>query len=205
MNNENVNPSDEFMSPDVTKQPAESEVVRKPVREAQDTPVDSDLSEFTGVDDDEMIVLLDDVGDIDSAVEAEESSSTTPVDDLIFDELEELPELSVELIDDLPEVEDVEDITSLVEGFEEEFDNPLLSNKEVVLERIKEWAVEYWKPGIAVASLFVAMTLALSSSPWFGSDNASAEFSKAANAAVNFEEWVDEILDQHMAGTGTEK
>lgn len=163
----------------------------------------SDLAEASMVEEDDMIVLLEDT-------DGPDLLSTCPGEDLHPCDLDELPEMSAELVDDLPEVEDVEDITSLVEGAKRK------SRKSKVkpspwkidnLDQFKELAIEHWRPGVAAAALLIALILAASSF-WSGLGStvtAADEFSKTAIAAGQFEEWIVQTLDQHMVGTGMEK
>jgi len=207
MKNEEVNPSEEEQKSDTTQLSTESGAGGKDVGEMEKNPLTSDLPEFSGVDEDEMIVVLDDSDEFDSVSDVPLRLSASPEDDQIQDELEELPEMSVELVDDLPEVEDVEDITSLVEDGDSEFDDGLHDSHDDLFERVKELTIEYWKPGVMAAALLFTVSLVFSSlwSNVGSTENAAADSSKTATIIVDFENWVDEILDQHMVGTGTEE
>ena len=207
MKNEEVNPSEEEQRLDTTQLSTESGSGEKDVGEMKKNPLTSDLPEFSGVDEDEMIVVLDDSDEFDSVSDVPLRLSASPEDDQIQDELEELPEMSVELVDDLPEVEDVEDITSLVEDGDGEFDDGLHDSHDDLFDRVKELTIEYWKPGVMAAALLFTVSLVFSSlwSNVGSTENAAADSSKTATIIVDFENWVDEILDQHMVGTGTEE
>jgi len=203
MNEEETISSDAQQGTDAMKSTPGSDTRHKSAEETEGVSSVSDTTEASVVVDDDMFVLLDDS-------EGPGLLSSCPGGDLQTCELEELPEMSVELVDDLPEVEDVEDITSLVEGAKRKSGGKKRSWRNDITDRVKEvreLAIEHWRPGVAAAALLFALILGTSSF-WSGAGSsvtAADEFSKTAIAAGHFEEWVVETLDQHMVGTGTEK
>ncbi len=203
MNEEETISSDAQKSTDAMKSTLGSDTRHKPAEETEVVSPVCDTTEASVVVDDDMFVLLDDS-------EGPGLLSSCPGEDLQTCELDELPEMSVELVDDLPEVEDVEDITSLVEGAKRKSGGKKRSWRNDITDRVKEvreLAVEHWRPGVAAAALLIALFLGFSSF-WSGVGStvtAADELSKTAIAAGQFEEWVLKTLDQHMVGTGTEK
>ncbi|MGE4632848.1 MAG: hypothetical protein AAEJ47_07410 [Planctomycetota bacterium] len=200
MNEEETISSDTKQRPDPMKTTIASDDSQALDGETEVVSPISDLADASMVEEDEMIVLLEDT-------DGPDLLSTCPGEDLHPCDLDELPEMSAELVDDLPEVEDVEDITSLVEGAKRRSKVKPSPWKIDNFDQFKELAIEHWRPGAAAAALLIALILAASSF-WSGLGStvtAADEFSKTAIAAGQFEEWVVETIDQHMVGTGMEK
>ncbi|MEC9476449.1 MAG: hypothetical protein VX764_05350 [Planctomycetota bacterium] len=207
MKNEEVNPSEEVQELDAKQVSLESKIVRKEIEENVDESCMNDPSNISDVDDDEMIVVLDDAVDFDSISDVRLPSGEGQMDQEVSGEFDDLPEMSVELVDDLPEVEDVEEITSLVEEGEIDLSDGLEDSPVDIVDRVREWTLDNWKPGVLAAVMLFAVSMVISSL-WPSAsvtENLAAESPKSSHAIVNFEVWVDEILDQHMVGTGTEE
>lgn len=207
MKNEEVNPSEEVQELDAKQVSLESKIVRKEIEENVDESCMNDPSNISDVDDDEMIVVLDDAVDFDSISDVRLPSGEGQMDQEVSGEFDDLPEMSVELVDDLPEVEDVEEITSLVEEGEIDLSDGLEDSPVDIVDRVREWTLDNWKPGVLAAVMLFAVSMVISSL-WPSAsvtENLAAESPKSIHAIVNFEVWVDEILDQHMVGTGTEE
>ena len=207
MKNEELNPSEEIQGLGAKEVSLESSVDPKDGEEKIENSDMNVQSNFAEVDEDEMIVLLDDCEEFDSLSAVPLSLSVDETEEPNSDDFEDLPEMSVELVDDLPEVEDVEEITSLVEEGEGDFADGLNDEPIDIVEQVREWAVENWKPGVLAAAMLFTVSLVLSSlwSNVSTTESLAVEPSKSAIAIVDFENWVDEILDQHIVGTGTEE
>jgi hypothetical protein len=181
---------------------ASFEVDPKPNPETESRVSDTDLVDLTGLADDEVIVFLDDDDLLDGNVDAPALLSHRPGEDL--DDLDDLPEVSAELEDDLPEIEDVEDITSLIEGSDGLYEDDLNGDSAPVIEQVKDLFTEYWKPGAVAASVLIALVV-LVNVPWSGSSASNNESTSITPAVVSFENWVDDVIDQHQVGFGAKK
>ena len=172
--------------------------------ETEDIVAPTELVDLDVLSEDEVIVFLED----DDLLEAQQDIpvllSQRPGEDVSDDDLEDLPEITAELVDDLPEVDDVEDITSLVEDSDEVYEENMFDNAMSVVEQVREYAIANWKPGAIAAAVLLGLVL-LINVPWTGSDSAPVGGNVTSAAVVEFENWIDDVLDQHQAGIGVER
>ncbi len=172
--------------------------------ETEDIVAATELVNLDVLSEDEVIVFLED----DDLLEAQQDIpvllSQRPGEDVSDDDLEDLPEITAELVDDLPEVDDVEDITSLVEDSDEVYEENMFDNAMSVVEQVREYAIANWKPGAIAAAVLLGLVL-LINVPWTGSDSAPVGGNVTSAAVVEFENWIDDVLDQHQAGIGVER
>ncbi|HIG05701.1 MAG TPA: hypothetical protein EYQ08_08250 [Planctomycetes bacterium] len=202
MNEDQLKPTQEGSFLEETPANASFEADPKLNPETESKVPDTDLVDLTGLADDEVIVFLEDDDLLDGNVDAPALLSHRPGEDL--DELEDLPEVSAELEDDLPEIVDVEDITSLIEGSDGLYEDDLNGDSAPVIEQVKNLFTEYWKPGAVAASVLVALVV-LINVPWSGSSASNNESTSITPAVVSFENWVDDVIDQHQVGFGAKK
>jgi hypothetical protein len=205
MNEDQLKPTQEGSFLEETPTSASFEADPKPSPETESRVPDSDLADLTGLADDEVIVFLEDDDLLDGNVDAPALLSHRPGEDLDdLDDLEDLPEVSAELEDDLPEIEDVEDITSLIEGSDGLYEDDLNGDSAPLVEQVKNLFTEYWKPGAVAASVLIALVV-LINVPWSGSSAPNNKSTSITPAVVSFENWVDEVIDQHQVGFGAKK
>ena len=205
MNEDQLKPTQEGSFLEETPANASFEVDPKPNPETESRVSDTDLVDLTGLADDEVIVFLEDDDLLDGNVDAPALLSHRPGEDLDdLDDLEDLPEVSAELEDDLPEIEDVEDITSLIEGSDGLYEDDLNGDSAPLVEQVKNLFTEYWKPGAVAASVLIALVV-LINVPWSGSSAPNNKSTSITPAVVSFENWVDEVIDQHQVGFGAKK
>jgi hypothetical protein len=202
MNEDQLKPTPEGSFLEETPANASFEAGPKLNSESESRVPDTDLVDLTGLADDEVIVFLEDDDLLDGNVDAPALLSHRPGEDL--DALEDLPEVSAELEDDLPEIEDVEDITSLIEGSDGLYEDDLNGDSAPVIEQVKNLFTEYWKPGAVAASVLIALVV-LINVPWSGSSASNNESTSITPAVVSFENWVDDVIDQHQVGFGAKK
>ena len=197
MNEDQLKPTPEGSFLEETPANASIEAEPKLNPETESRVSDTDLVDLTGLADDEVIVFLEDDDLLDGNVDAPALLSHRPGEDL--DDLEDLPEVSAELEDDLPEIVDVEDITSLIEGSEGLYEDDLDGGSAPLIEQLNNLFTEYWKPGAVAASVLIALVV-LINVPWSGSSASNNESTSITPAVVSFENWVDDVIDQHQVG-----
>lgn len=202
MNEDQLKPTPEGSFLEETPANASIEAEPKLNPETESRVSDTDLVDLTGLADDEVIVFLEDDDLLDGNVDAPALLSHRPGEDL--DDLEDLPEVSAELEDDLPEIVDVEDITSLIEGSEGLYEDDLDGGSAPLIEQLNNLFTEYWKPGAVAASVLIALVV-LINVPWSGSSASNNESTSITPAVVSFEIWVDDVIDQHQVGFGAKK
>ncbi len=186
--------------------------VKDPVEETEVVTPDTDLVDLNQLHEDDVIVFLDDDETIEDDQDVPVLLSVRPGEEQCT-ELDDLPEITAHLIDDLPDVESVEDITSLVEGSDPSYKDELLKVTHRVIDRAREigerarelaeqareLAIEHWKPGVIAASLLLGAVLLFF--PW-GKMGPVTDDSVSPAAVAEFENWVDDVIDQHQQGIG---
>ena len=95
---------------------------------------------------------------------APELLSHRPGEEDVLSEFERLPEVRAELVEEIPEVFNVEDITSLVTEEVEGDWTDLFADREIVLERCKEFVSLHrkWFAGAAAVILFAVVAVSFS-------------------------------------------
>ena len=193
-----------------TSPPAGS--AKEPVEGTEVVTPEPDLVDLNQLHEDDVIVFLEDDECIEDQQDVPLLLSVRPGEEPCS-ELEDLPEITAQLIDDLPDVENVEDITSLVEGSDPTYKDELLKVTHRVIDRAREvaerarelaeqargLAIEHWKPGVIAASLLVAAVLVIF--PW-GRSGPVTDDPVTSAAVAEFENWVDDVIDQHQQGIG---
>ena len=98
MKNEDVNPSEDTQDSEANESSLKSRVERKDHQEEMQDSFSGDPSSFSNIDEDEMIVVLEDSDSFSEDITLETGDDLV---DPVSDEFEDLPEVSVELVDDL--------------------------------------------------------------------------------------------------------
>ena len=186
--------------------------VKDPVEETEVVTPDTDLVDLNQLHEDDVIVFLEDDETIEDHQDVPVLLSVRPGEEQ-YTELDDLPEITAQLIDDLPDVENVEDITSLVEASDPSYKDELLKVTHRVIDRAREvgerarelaeqareLAIEHWKPGVIAASFLLGAVLLFF--PW-GKSGPVTDDPVSPAAVAEFENWVDDVIDQHQQGIG---
>ncbi|MDE0960785.1 MAG: hypothetical protein OSB09_08400 [Planctomycetota bacterium] len=205
MNEDQLKPAQEGSFAEESSSSASFQADSKRDPESAPLVPDTDLVDLTGIADDDVIVFLEEDDLLQSDTDIPVLLSHRPGEDLgELNELDDLPEISAELEDDLPEIEDVEDLTNLIEDSDGIYEDDLDGDPVALIDQWKDLATEYWKPGAVAASVLFALVV-LINVPWSGSSVQRHESSAMAPTVVSFENWVDDVIDQHQVGFGATK
>ena len=188
--------------------PEESSVNYVEIPEAKAVPVDDSLQPnvvpHEEIHEDDVIVYLDDHEDLGEPEAAPELLSHRPGEEDVLSEFERLPEVRAELVEEIPEVFNVEDITSLVTEEVEGDWTDLFADREIVLERCKEFVSLHrkWFAGAAAVILFAVVAVSFSGGGEAVSSASSSEVNATAEA---FDQWVDRSVANHLLEIGEAK